>query len=92
MPYQDQEKRREWFRKRYEKNCEWVRNFKLKQGCKDCGYNLHHAGLEFDHINDKVCNVSSLVGRSMKMIQKELIKCEVVCGTCHGIRTWERNH
>ncbi len=91
MAYKDIEKRNAWFRARYETNQTFLQNFKLEKGCTDCGYKAHHAGLEFDHIgDDKVHNVSALAGRSMNAILKELAKCEVVCGTCHNIRTWNR--
>lgn len=83
-----------YMRERYRKNAEWMRQYKVEQGCKDCGYNAHHAGLEFDHVDprngDKSLTVAGLMGKSIKRIQEEIAKCEVVCGTCHNIRTWNR--
>lgn len=83
-----------YMRERYRKNAEWMRNFKTSAGCADCGYNAHHAGLQFDHLEarngDKSLTVAALMGKSLKRIQEEIAKCEVVCGTCHGIRTWNR--
>jgi hypothetical protein len=87
---------RDYMRKRYEKNAEWVRAYKVEQGCRDCGYNAHHAGLEFDHRDGRdndpknMLTVAKLMGKSIKRIQEEISKCDVVCGTCHGIRTWDR--
>jgi hypothetical protein len=81
---------REYARKRREKNRAEVQAYKVAKGCADCGYNAHHAGLEFDHIgDDKAANVGSLMNTS-SLLWKEIAKCEVVCGVCHGIRTWNR--
>lgn len=67
----------------------WVRNFKMAAGCADCGYNEHHAALEFDHVRGEkrinVCNAKSIA-----QAQAEIAKCEVVCSNCHRIRTFER--
>lgn len=85
-----------YMRERYRKNAEWMRKYKTDTGCADCGYNAHHAGLQFDHINGRpddkkgMLTVARLMGKSIKRIQEEIAKCEVVCGTCHGIRTWNR--
>lgn len=93
MAYKDIDKRNKWFRERYRKNMEFVQQYKLQKGCADCGYSTHHAGLEFDHVNGILRDrVASLVGRSMKVLLQEIEKCDVVCGTCHGIRTWNRAH
>jgi hypothetical protein len=85
---------REYMRKQYEYNARWVRAYKVLTGCKDCGYHEHHAGLEFDHLvprlGDRRRAISTMMGRSLKKIQEEIAKCDVVCGTCHGIRTWNR--
>jgi hypothetical protein len=91
---QDTEERkaymREWARQRRERNRKLVQQYKVDHGCADCGYNEHHAGLEFDHINnDKVYNVARLMGQE-KALWAEIAKCEVVCGIHHGIRTWNR--
>lgn len=71
---------------------QFLQEYKVKLGCADCGYNEHHAGLEFDHVDgDKKYNVSELT-TSPNKLEQELAKCEVVCGTCHNIRTWERRN
>ena len=93
MPINDAEKRREyqrtWAKSRRERNREKVQQYKLEKGCADCGYKEHHAGLEFDHIGHKNSNVAMLMGQE-KRLWEEIALCEVVCGTCHGIRTWNR--
>lgn len=86
------EQRREYMRTRYARNAEIVRSFKVEKGCADCGYNSHHAGLEFDHREGRRGGrtVAGVMGRSIKQIMEEIEKCDVVCGTCHNIRTWNR--
>lgn len=91
-----------YMRDRYARNAEIVRGIKLERGCSDCGYKEHHAGLEFDHIESRAeqeqhngkkrgsQTVARLMGKSIKRILEEIDKCDVVCGTCHRIRTWNR--
>ena len=91
MPYKDKEKMRKFFRDSYARNLEYVQRLKVERGCIDCGYNLHHAGLEFDHVLPRLRGtVASQMGKSLKVILEEIERCEVICGTCHGIRTYER--
>jgi len=74
---------------RYKKIQEFLRSYKLSKGCVDCGYDKHHAALEFDHVEGvkefNVCNA-----KSIKQAKGEIKKCEVVCSNCHKIRTFER--
>ena len=91
MPYKNVEDRKKFFKDRYEKVSNWIRDYKMSAGCKDCGYNSHHAALEFDHIQDRqLGTVSSLAGSSLTRVKKEIALCEVVCRNCHGIRTFNR--
>lgn len=91
MPYKNVEDRKNYFKQRYKKVSEWIRAYKLEKGCTDCGYNFHHAALEFDHLEDRVLGtVSSLAGGSLTRVKKEIELCEVVCRNCHGIRTFNR--
>jgi hypothetical protein len=67
----------------------FLADYKIKEGCKDCGYKEHHSALEFDHVKGKkVLNVcfSKSIGQAMK----EIKKCEVVCSNCHRVRTYRR--
>jgi hypothetical protein len=91
LPYRDKEKLNKWFRDRYQSNIEFVQEYKINKGCTDCGYNEHHAGLEFDHVKPRLRGtVGDQMGKSLKVILEEIERCEVVCGTCHRIREWER--
>jgi len=101
MPIRDQQKRREYFKKwqkaRREAAQTAPRAYKLKMGCADCGYSVHHAALEFDHLpgSIKVATVGSMAGSGSKdglsgAMWDELLKCDVVCSNCHAIRTHNR--
>lgn len=83
-----------YMKERYKKSMIWLNEYKVEKGCADCGYNAHPAGLEVDHLiprNGKTGNLmSKLAVRGIKQLQEELVYCEVVCGTCHNIRTWQR--
>jgi hypothetical protein len=59
--------------------------------CVDCGES-DPIVLEFDHLRDKVANISKLAStkRPWKVILEEIAKCEVVCANCHRRRTAER--
>ena len=58
----------------------------------DCGYNLHPAALEFDHVNGvKLFNIGEQIGSySREKLWEEIAKCDVVCANCHAIRTTTR--
>jgi 5-methylcytosine-specific restriction endonuclease McrA len=45
--------------------------------------------LEFDHLRDKVADVSVLAreGHALEKVKREIDKCEVVCANCHRRRT-----
>lgn len=62
---------------------------KVAEGCADCGEN-HPACLEYHHIDptQKVTEISKLIASnaSMKRIETEAAKCEVLCSNCHRKR------
>jgi protein-arginine kinase activator protein McsA len=69
---------------------EWLREYLCQHPCADCGED-DPVVLEFDHLRDKIRNVSGLVRRdNLSAVQREVEKCEVVCANCHRRRTYER--
>ena len=60
----------------------------------DCGES-NVVVLDFDHQGNKKSSIADLYcgGSSLKKIQNEIKKCEVVCKNCHYIRTAKQlNH
>lgn len=80
--------------KRRKRNREYIANYKKENPCVDCGES-NIIILEFDHIKgEKMGNISDLSNSacSIKKIQAEIDKTEVVCANCHRIRTYNRRH
>lgn len=71
---------------------DWFQQLKLARGCADCGYAIHHAALDFDHVRRKKLFTIGTIGayRSRQALEAEVEKCDVVCANCHRIRTYER--
>ena len=68
---------------------QWLRDYKVRVGCVDCGFNAHHAALDFDHVGPvKNRPVSSC--KSRQQAEDEIALCEVRCANCHRIKTQER--
>jgi len=83
-------KKRSFLRQR-DRNREFLRKFIGESGgCVDCGES-NIVVLQFDHLipEQKKYEVPELVayGRSLALIQAEIIKCEIVCANCHIVRT-----
>jgi transcription elongation factor Elf1 len=58
--------------------------------CLDCGES-DPVVLEFDHLRDKRASISALrYEASCRTLEKEILKCEVVCANCHRRRTASR--
>ena len=76
-------------KKKYDDRRKYLNAIKLESGCVCCGYKEHAEGLEFDHINpeEKTCNISKN-NLSEARLKAELEKCQVLCGTCHNIKTF----
>ena len=66
--------------------------------CVRCGYASDLRGLQFDHIDPstKIKNISSYLahgwaqdGGLKPYLRVELQKCQLLCATCHAIKTAE---
>lgn len=68
--------------------------YKARKGCADCGDRA--SVLQFDHLPEhtKLFTIANALGRtriySDADIAAEVAKCEVVCNSCHVIRTRHR--
>ena len=60
--------------------------------CHDCGNSYPPAAMDLDHVRGtKVGDVSRLVYEaSIGTVLEEIAKCDVVCATCHRLRTLHR--
>ncbi len=62
--------------------------------CADCGGRWHPLVMEFDHLpgTEKLVNLGDCRARKfgLEKVRAEIAKCEVVCPTCHRIRTLRR--
>ncbi len=67
-----------------------VAKIKLEKGCEVCGYNEHHAALDFDHIDPstKSFGLANCSSRKWEKIEAEIAKCRVVCANCHRVHTY----
>ena len=63
--------------------------------CADCGHRYPHYVMQFDHVRGvKLFNLgdAAATGKTLKRIDEEIAKCDVVCANCHAARTWLRSH
>lgn len=76
-----------------QRNQEYVKELK-KKPCTDCGGIFPPECMDFDHLDNKIDSVARLQRQSvsLKRIQEEIDKCELVCANCHRIRTRKRWH
>ena len=60
--------------------------------CMDCGGEYIPTAMHFDHIGtDKEYHIAGMLCQnSWEAIEKEIAKCELVCGNCHALRTAKR--
>lgn len=58
--------------------------------CSDCKIQYPPWIMQFDHVNnDKSFSISSsMFTKTLKEIENEIKKCEVVCANCHAHRTF----
>ena len=75
----------------------WTRNTTILKSlksapCLDCDKTFDPIQMDFDHVRGtKIDNISNLVHHSSrKQLLEEIAKCELVCASCHRIRTHGR--
>lgn len=72
-----------------------IANYFLSHSCVDCG-EKDLLVLEFDHVdrNKKDGDVSQIIKNtsSLKLLLKEIKKCEVRCANCHRRKTAKENN
>jgi hypothetical protein len=63
---------------------EYVYQYLLKHSCESCG-EADPRVLEFHHVGQKDSEITRLVsgGWSIRRIQEEIDKCQVLCSNCH---------
>lgn len=79
------------------RNKAWVHAQKVGRACVDCKGLFPAVCMDFDHREgtEKVDALSRMMITSMssiKRMQKEILKCDLVCSNCHRIRTYRRFH
>lgn len=91
--YQNNSSRREAMERRKQKCIkeywEFIVEHLSSNHCVDCGES-NPIKLEFDHLESKENNISSMRTHSIKSVREEVAKCEVVCANCHRVRTAKR--
>ena len=74
-------------KKRKARNQKWFQEYKTNLSCEICGYDRCPGAIDFHHRipTDKKANIGRLVqnGNSLKMIQEEIDKCQILCSNCH---------
>jgi len=75
-----------------DRNRKYILDFLKQHPCSDCK-ETDPVVLEFDHVRGKkLCNLSAMAqaAYSIRRIDEEIAKCEVVCANCHRRRTASR--
>lgn len=65
----------------------WINDLKVFYGCAICGYDKEAEGLDIDHLHSKKFNIGGETKTNKKRIIDEIKKCQILCGTCHNIKT-----
>ena len=70
---------------------EILAKIKEESGCIDCKQKFPYYVLDFDHLGEKISNVSDMVSWfPIDEIMAEVEKCEIICANCHRHRTHMR--
>jgi len=82
--YKDYKESKKAQKKRvYQRNTDFILEFKREKCCSSCGYKEHPEILQFHHTRDKLENISQLKKKSLDRIKKEIEKCILLCPNCH---------
>jgi CRISPR/Cas system-associated protein Cas10 (large subunit of type III CRISPR-Cas system) len=71
----------------------WHKDLKESTPCADCGRHFPHVAMHWDHLpgEQKRDDVSRLLhSGKVRLMRAEMAKCELVCATCHAVRTLQR--
>lgn len=69
------------------RNREYIINYLKNHPCVKCN-ETDIIVLEFDHLRDKEFNISKGLDKySIKKMQKEINKCQILCSNCHRRKT-----
>jgi hypothetical protein len=81
-------------KKHYDEQSQKIRDIKSNKKCCDCDKSFPACVMQFDHVNsDKFTNISDMPGKyNWSKIEKEILKCDLVCANCHCIRTYNRRN
>jgi len=62
--------------------------------CMDCGQKFPQCAMDFDHRPDekKAFLISQGWNKTRQALDKEILKCDIVCSNCHRIRTYTRGY
>lgn len=72
----------------------YIDELKESTPCMDCGVQYPFYVMQFDHREgeEKLNNIAKMRadGLSLKRVQDEIAKCDLVCANCHFARTYLR--
>ena len=62
--------------------------------CSDCQKHYRFFAMDYDHVRgEKIANIEQIIRRGIThfpALKAEIDKCDLVCATCHRIRTHTR--
>ncbi len=85
MTHGTTEQNREAHKKRRQGIRDYIKNYKKNKSCVLCGWKEHPEVLQFHHIKEKEIDLSKAAkwNMSKERIDKEILKCMLVCPNCH---------
>jgi len=83
----NREKNKKYNQEKTKELRQWINELKVFYGCAICGYDQEPEGLDVDHVHSKSFNIGGETKTSKQRIIDEIKKCQILCGTCHNIKT-----